>query len=238
MGLDESNIPDETLEALTRTFFKESVKYGFKKIDYLRFVNALLDIAMSNGKMVDVNGRSIEAAKMDAAVTADGLPLESERLRIRRYQAKDKATVQGWLKDEEGRHFLLSRITAKAVELEKFINDKSCLMGIITLKDDTTIGAVAYCNHNPQQYRAELRKIIGDPAKRAMGYAREATQLWIQYGVQKLGLKKIYLSTLNTNIRNIKLNEELGFQVEGILRNEVFFDEKFHDVLRMGLFID
>ena len=71
-----------------------------------------------------------------------------------------------------------------------------------------------------------------------MGYAKEASQMWIQYGSQTLGLKKIYLSTLNNNIRNIKLNEELGFKVEGILKNEVYFDGEFHDVLRMGMFIE
>ena len=40
------------------------------------------------------------------------------------------------------------------------------------------------------------------------------------------------------NIGNIKLNEELGFQVEGILRNEVYFDDQYHDILRMGMLIE
>jgi len=70
---------------------------------------------------------------------------------------------------------------------------------------------------------------------RSKGFAKEATKLWIHYGITKLGLKKIYLNTLYTNIRNISLNEELGFKIEGILRNEVFFDERYHDVSRMGL---
>ena len=218
--------------------FSSASAYGFKKIDYLRFVNVLLDMAMTNSKVLEENGHHVDPVKIDKKANAEGLPLAGERISVRSYKSRDKKILQNWLKDEDGRHFLLSRLTAKAVQVDKFIGDKSCLMGIITLKDDTPIGAIAYCNHNPQQYRAELRKMIGDPSKRAMGYAKEATQLWIQYGIQKLGLKKIYLSTLNNNIRNIKLNEELGFQVEGILRNEVYFDNKFHDVLRMGMFID
>ena len=64
---------------------------------------------------------------------------------------------------------------------------------------------------------------------------KEATRLWIQYGIEVLGLKKICLNTLNTHIRNIKLYEDLGFEFEGILRNEVFFDGRYHDVLRMGM---
>ena len=47
--------------------------------------------------------------------------------------------------------------------------------------------------------------------------------------------KKVYLRTVETNIRNIKLNEELGFKVEGILRNEVILNNAYYDVLRMGL---
>ena len=71
-----------------------------------------------------------------------------------------------------------------------------------------------------------------------MGLAKEATRLWIQYGLSALKLKKIYVNTLNTNIRNIRLNEELGFKVEGLLCNEVFVDGQYKDVLRMGLWFN
>jgi len=238
MGLNESSIPDKTLEALARSFFRDSVNYGFKKIDYLRFVNVLLDMAMSNSKALEENGRTVDPVKLELNEEINGLPLESDRLVIRSFRSRDKKVMQRWLDDEDGRHFLLSRTTAKAIQLDKFVSDKACLIGIITLPDDTPIGAMAYCDYNKEQSRAEIRKIIGDKTRREKGYAKEATQLWIQYGIKTLGLKKIYLSTLNNNIRNIKLNEELGFQVEGILRNEVYFDGSFHDVLRMGMFVD
>jgi RimJ/RimL family protein N-acetyltransferase len=59
--------------------------------------------------------------------------------------------------------------------------------------------------------------------------------MWIQYGIHGLGLEKIYVSTLQTQIANIKLNEKIGFQVEGLLTNEVLIDGERCDVLRMGL---
>ncbi len=238
MGLHESVITDKTVEVLARGFFKESLNYGFKKVDYLRFVNALLDMAMRNSKSLETNGHYVDDFELDEKRKDSDLPLRGERVTIRAFKAKDKKVLQEWLRDEAGRQFLLSRTTAQTVKIEDFVRDKACIIGMITIDDDNPIGAVAYCDINEQQHRAELRKMIGEPAERAKGYAKEATRLWIQYGVQKLGLKKIYLSTLNTNIRNIKLNEELGFQVEGILRNEVYFDNQFHDVLRMGMLID
>ena len=129
----------------------------------------------------------------------------------------------------------MSRSTARKTTLNNLINTVSNVFGVVTLPDNTPIGLVAFLDYDTLQRKTELRKLIGDPKMRGKGFAKEATKLWIQYGITKLGLKKIYLNTLDTNIRNIKLNEELGFEIEGILRNEVFFDDKSHDVLRMGL---
>ena len=46
------------------------------------------------------------------------------------------------------------------------------------------------------------------------------------------------LSTLETDLRNVQLNEQLGFKVEGILRNECWFDGAYHDILRMALLVE
>lgn len=51
-------------------------------------------------------------------------------------------------------------------------------------------------------------------------------------------MRKIYINTLDTNIRNIRLNEALGFRLEGILRDEVLLDGTCHDVLRMAVWCD
>jgi RimJ/RimL family protein N-acetyltransferase len=108
-------------------------------------------------------------------------------------------------------------------------------LGIIAMPDGKPVGAMAYLDHSSTQQRAELRKLIGDPAYRGRGLAEEATRLWVNYGFQGLGLKKIFVSTLQTQVANIKLNEKIGFQVEGLLRNEVLIDGRRHDVLRMGM---
>lgn len=238
MGLHESIIPDKTVEALARGFFKDLLHYGFKKVDYLRLVNALLDMAMRNNESLKTNGHFVNDFEIDQERVFDKLPLHGDRVAIRAFKGKDKKLLQLWLQDESGRHFLLSRSTAQTIKVDNFVNDKNCLIGIVTIGEDKPIGAVAYCDINDQQRRAELRKMIGEPSERGKGYAKEATRLWIQYGIQKLLLKKIVLGTLNTNVNNIKLNEDLGFQVEGILRNEVFFDDQYHDILRMGMVIE
>ena len=45
-------IPEVTIETLSRSFYKEASRYGFGQIDYVRFVNCLLDLSMQNGTSV------------------------------------------------------------------------------------------------------------------------------------------------------------------------------------------
>lgn len=229
----KKEITDATIEALSRNFFKEAATYGFKYEHYLKFVNTLLDQALS------VNG--IINSSAPASIQYDNqkeikLPIYSDKIGIREYvKETDFNLLNKWLEDDYGKYFLYSTMTSTEISVEKLIHDLNNLMGIITLSTGETIGLMAYLNWDKSQKKAELRKIIGDPTLRGKGYGKEATRLWINYGRNTLKLRKIYLYTVETNLRNIKLNEELGFKVEGILRNEILINEKSHDVLRMGL---
>ena len=237
-------IPEKTMEALARSFYKEASAYGFKQADYLRFVNTFLDVSMMNGLNGHGNGHTSEKKLPRTSLNILErvglkrlkLPLAGNQVRIRQFHPEnDRADFERWIKDEEGRYFLLSRLNAKFISYEQLCNRDRNLLGLITVDDEHPVGLMAYLDFDREQRKAELRKLIGEPEFRGRGLAKEATRLWIEYGLNTLGLKKIYLNTLNTNIRNIRLNEELGFRVEGIMRNEIYFDQNFHDVLRMGM---
>lgn len=232
------SIPEVTLETLARTFYREAYTYGFGKVDYLRFINLLLDISMKddgNSEKYLVDGTRKGGVPAEG-VSFTELPLLGRHVKIRRFSRRsDTPLLKEWLADDYGRHFLLSCSKAREMRFQDLIADDANVIGVITLSDDTPIGAVAFLDYDTLQRKAELRKIIGEAEMREKGFAKEATRLWIQYGTEALGLKKIYLNSLNTNIRNIRLNEELGFSVEGILRSEVVFDDRRHDVLRMSL---
>jgi len=237
---DKAGLPDQTLETLVRNFFRESTNYGFKQLDYVRFVNLLLDLSMEpHGEDLDDSSDDEQSAVPLYAKNDDNfmsLPIESDRIRIRKLDPSvDMEIMHQWLEDKYGRQFLLSRITAQTLDLEKIVNDCWNIFGIVTTHDDIPIGCMAYLGFNSDQKKAELRKLIGNPAMRGKGYAKEATQLWIRYGINALKLKKIHLSTLHTDLRNLRLNEDLGFKIEGILRNEICVDGTYHDVLRMSL---
>ena len=227
------NIPNETIQAFARTIHQESVKYGFSQVDTIRLINALMDISMQGDRSGTAEGRPPFEA---AGQSVNEFPLRSPRLRIRAANsASDAPLFKRWLEDNYGQHFLLSCATAQHLDVATLLGGEHNHVGIIELDDGTPIGAMAFLDIDLAQRRAELRKLVGERSARGKGYAEEATALWIKYGVETLGLEKVFVSTLQTHLRNIKLNEAVGFRVEGVLRGEVLLGGERHDVLRMGL---
>ncbi|HSD52135.1 MAG TPA: GNAT family N-acetyltransferase, partial [Candidatus Methylomirabilis sp.] len=226
MGSPEKAIPEETIEAVARSLYKETNRYGFRQGDYLRLVNQLLDLSMRNA---DADPEVRRHQVVYGSPTPLRLPLEREDIRIREFDvSSDKTLFEKWIADNHGRYFLLSSMTAKTPDADQVIESEDNILGVITLSDATPIGMMAFLDYDRSQRKAELRKLIGEAEYRGRGFAKKATQLWIHYGIAGLGLKKICLNTLDTNFRNIRLNEELGFRVEGILRKECYFDGEYH----------
>jgi RimJ/RimL family protein N-acetyltransferase len=63
--------------------------------------------------------------------------------------------------------------------------------------------------------RAECAIMIGDPASRGKGYAKEALRLLLGYGFGALGLKKVTAAILPFNGPSMGLHKGLGFREAG-----------------------
>lgn len=67
------------------------------------------------------------------------------------------------------------------------------------------------------------------------GYAYEATQLLLRYFFHELRYEKGVASVYSFNESSIRLQERLGFTLEGRLRSMIFTQGKRHDELLFGL---
>ncbi len=226
---------DISLQVIAKSIFKETNGIGFTKADYIKLVNLILDQTLEFSD----NGEDKIHKERPEKIEITDLPFNTKNLIIREFNSKkDKNNFKDWLQDEAGSHFLLTRTTPRKYGYDELINNPNDILGTITLQDKTPIGLMAFLDYDEEQKKAELRKLIGRAEYRGKGYGKEAATAWIQWGIKNLGLKKIYLYTINTNARNIRINQELGFQVEGILRNECLINGEYQDVLRMGLVVD
>lgn len=224
-----------TVDAVAKSIVNEASKFGFKQADYIKLVNALVDLSLAKKPLVESN----IATQNEPSVKIQDLPISNNNLSIRRFnRVSDYDIVNKWLEDSFGGWFLLSRSYTRDRTLDELIEDDRNVIGVIELSDSQPIGLMGYLDVDNNHHRAEMRKLIGEQEHRGKGFAKQATKLWINYGISALGLKKIYLNTIENNIRNVTINKELGFQIEGVLRKECFFEGKYYDLLRMGLIVE
>jgi RimJ/RimL family protein N-acetyltransferase len=96
------------------------------------------------------------------------------------------------------------------------------------------IGQCALFNHHPVNSTAELGITIGDRAFWGRGYGREAVSMLTEYGFRYRNLHKVHLSTNATNERAIRAYRAAGFVEEGRLRQHVWSDGAYIDLVEMG----
>ena len=77
--------------------------------------------------------------------------------------------------------------------------------------------------------------MIGEKEYQGRGYGTEAMKILVQYGFNTLNLNRIELEVFDFNIRAFKSYEKTGFKKEGIRRQAMFKNGKFHDVFIMGI---
>jgi RimJ/RimL family protein N-acetyltransferase len=104
--------------------------------------------------------------------------------------------------------------------------------------DAVLIGNCALFNFNQVARRAMLGITIGDQDYWGQGYGREATQLLVDYGFRHHNLHKIWLEVHACNQRAIRAYRACGFVEEGRLRQHVWSDGAYDDLVIMGILRD
>jgi RimJ/RimL family protein N-acetyltransferase len=101
--------------------------------------------------------------------------------------------------------------------------------------DGVYIGGCALFNFDQVARRAMLGITIGDKAYWGQGYGREAVQLLVDYGFRHHNLHKIWLEVHGRNQRAIRAYRACGFVEEGRLRQHVWSDSAYDDLVIMGI---
>lgn len=217
-------------ETVLSTTINELKKLNLSSKDYINLANSILDIAINGNKVNQVEEVDyLVDEKIDFPITYEDIviiPFENK---------KHKKLLTEWTSSESGKEFLLSRIDNIERNLDELINDKGNIFGIIQTKDKTPIGVMGYLHYDKLNNKAELRKLIGNRDYSGKGFGKKATKAWITFGLNRLKLRKIFIYTYDTNLRNIRINRDLGFNLEGVFKAENLDKDVPKDILRMAL---
>ena len=235
---------------ISRNLVHQLCENGFDLVEAVDFINEILGEVISLGlKDYSQGDEAASSQKQKVArqsvACGDAEALKSEgkvdindRAYIRPLEKSDCATLRTWLGDPAiGSSLAKQKLEALLASEGDWDSQRefTALFVMCRKGDDDVVGMVGFTEIDRGTNQAEFSKMIGDPAERGKGHAGGATRMVIDYGFDVLGLNRIYLHTLDGNIKNIRLNQSLGFKFEGLLQQVVQIDDKLRDVAIMAL---
>ena len=144
-----------------------------------------------------------------------------------------------WINDEEIRDLAISDYISESGTrnwFNKLHQSNARKEFMICLKEThQPIGFASLKNIDLVNSKAEFSMLIGSKNHWGKGYAKEAKKLIVSYSFNELGLNKIYSFNWIKNERIIGLNKKLGFKVDGILREDIFFKGSYRDIAIMSI---
>lgn len=167
----------------------------------------------------------------------------ARRIRLRAAEREDIPRFVAWLNDPEVRQFLLLSLPMSRAEEEGWFErmlkspPPEHVLVIEAQTDDgwMPIGNTSLMNIDWVSRNAEVGIFIGEKSYWSRGYGREAMKLMLRHAFKTLNLHRVFLRVYEHNQRGIRAYEHAGFIHEGRLRQDVFRDGRYYDVMIMSV---
>ncbi len=166
--------------------------------------------------------------------------LVGSKVYLRPLERDDAPVIAGYLNDAEVRRSLRLDRPLSVAEEEEFIDRirqsrDEVVVGIVRREGDRLLGVAGLHGVQDTSRQAQFGIFIGDPMEWGKGFGTEATALLVGYGFGTLNLNRIWLHVHDYNRRGIRAYEKVGFHEEGTLRQAVFREGRYFDVVSMAL---
>lgn len=151
----------------------------------------------------------------------------------------DTDSIIGWRNREDVRENFIYREPFTREGHENWIRTmidtgRAVQLMICELGSGRPLGSVYIRDIDRGHNKAEYGIFIGVPEARGRGLGTAAARLMLRYCFEEEGLHRIYLRALAENRRAVRSYEKAGFVQEGCLREDVYIDGKYHDIVWMA----
>ena len=169
--------------------------------------------------------------------------IEGERIDLVAGNSKWANLVCKWMNDPKVRHYSRNMWPLTLEDVKKWFEPppdrqmrEFIVFTVYHKEAKRPIGSIGFNQTNWVSRNANIFLTIGEPEFWGKGIAGEASKLMINYGFTELNFHKIFASVFTPNSRSLRAAEKLGFEKEGVLKEEMYVDGQYHDIHKFALF--
>ncbi|NVB39849.1 GNAT family N-acetyltransferase [Pseudenhygromyxa sp. WMMC2535] len=233
---------EQMLKLITKGFYNELINYGVPESDIVTIATHLLGHVSSPDPSVSTQTgfysrvfdlESIADRWTEAREIAVGdeillRPLDAGTL------PELLSDIGEWLSDPKTAMGFVSPYPGDPRELAAHFAGERRSYFVIDFKGEP-VGFIGAENLDTRTSRLEMRKLVGRRDLQGMGIGKRATFGFLYYAFRILEIEKVYIYSTDINVRNLNINNQFGFNLEGVLLQELPGEAGRIDVLRMGL---
>lgn len=164
-------------------------------------------------------------------------------VRLREYRREDLAMAKDYVNDSEVRQYTEPNVPYlyTMANEEKWYEALSARSDIYSfaIEDIKTGDYIGGCGVNEVDWKNSKVVVgifIGNKAYRDRGYGTDAMKTLVRFIFEQMNVNKIKLEVYSFNARAIKCYEKAGFKKEAVLKEELFRNGQYHDVIEMSIF--
>lgn len=172
--------------------------------------------------------------------------LAGKNVLLRAFEREDLKIVHRWQNDEAVMRLARSSpdhtISREALEAryDKAIKGDDLTQRDFIIEERSTEKPIGWASISMHQWNrrstsADIGLAIGEKDRWRKGYGTEVTDLLLREAFEQLNLHRVGWWTFAENEGSLALAKKMGFREEGRIRDSVFFDNRFHDSVVLGL---
>lgn len=168
--------------------------------------------------------------------------LNSRRLLIRQITEEDDKSLLDVLSDEVTCKYLshnavtdITNARRLIIGMQRFFNEKQRIRwGIAQKHNNSLIGHCGFFDIDKSNCCAEVSYCLKSGLW-GQGIMTEVLDVILKFGFEDYGLNRIVAKVLTGNIGSIKVLQKLGFVQEGLLRESLYKNGKYHDLITFSI---
>ena len=166
-----------------------------------------------------------------------------ERVRLRAAEREDVKSFYAWVNDPDVTRYLSLNFPMSMVDEENWFNamtqrSQSEKTLVIEVRDGNgwkMIGNCGVFDIDTIGRLGEIGIMLGEKDEWDKGYGTEAMSLLVHHCFETLNFNRVYLRVYAENLRAKRAYEKAGFVEEGRLREAVYKNGKYDDVIIMSV---